>query len=696
MDREESAYFADVCEYLDGETARLRLLGASLKREIREAGRQFSAENPYGAVYQSAFSVATEAGQHISEMEKKLGAAESSLAEAAFLEKLRRNPYFGRVDFAGEDGVPEAHYVGLRTLFRREDSRFLTYDWRAPVSALFYAGEVGEASYDAPEGRVSGEITRIRQYRFSDGRLAACWDADMRIDDAVLRDVLSSASSEKMRTIVSTIQRDQNRAIRADSSRSLAVFGPAGCGKTSVGMHRLAWLLYEARTDNRAPDLLMFTANEAFRAYVSGVLPELGEQEIRACRYADLFQKYLKGYAVEDALSQTEALLAGKREREQNVRAMYDPAFLTYADGYLSALPPHFRTLSLFGDVVITAAALKEKYASFPSSLRVGDRLSLLRQWARDGIGLYFRQNKKAVYGTVMRNTGLGESTDAAFRRCRERFLHNADDMIDGAVCTDPAVLCRRLFAAFYGENEALDALKRRLEGRKLFFEDAVFMLYLRAALGLCRETRQPSHILIDEAQDYAPIQHKTIRMLYPDTVFTLLADVNQGIVPAADSLDREEIAAVYGADAFTIAKSYRNTRQIGEFAMRFLPGADYELFDREGPAPRLIEAADPAETAAEIVNGLPETYNSVCVILPTARETKRFYAALREFLPGCAAVTDAKTSPSARVLCMPVALTKGMEYDAVIIPSFGEVAKNSRVAYMMTTRALHELYLIE
>ena len=696
MDAYELTYCGEVCSYLDNEIARLREESALLKREIAEAGRQFSAENPYGAVYRNAFDVASEAGQHVAEMEKKLGATEKNLAEAAYLEKLRLSPYFGRVDFAEAGESAEVYYIGLRTLFRRADSRFLTYDWRAPVSSLFYAGEVGSAAYAAPGGEVSGEIFRIRQYQFRDGALAACWDADMRIDDAVLRNVLSGASSEKMRTIVSTIQRDQNRAIRADPSRNLAVFGPAGCGKTSVGMHRLAWLLYEARADNRAPDLLMFTANEAFRAYVSGVLPELGEREIRACSYADLFRKYLKGYAVEEALSQTEALLAGNRERERCVCAMYDPAFTAFADGRLTALPARFRTLSLFGDTVIAAADLKEKYGSFPPSMRVGDRLALLKDWARDEIRRYFRVNRKTVFATVMRSTALGESTDAAYRRCKEKFQQNAEAMIDGAVCTDPAVLCRRLFAAYYGENDALEGLKRRLEAKKPRFEEGVFLLYLKAALGLCREKRSPSHILIDEAQDYAPIQHRTIRLLYPGTVFTLLADVNQGIVPAADSLDQAEIAAIYRADAFSIAKSYRNTKQIGEFAKRFLPGADYELFDRDGPAPQFVEAADPAETAAEIVNGLPDACRSVCVILPTAREARRFYAALREYLPGCAAVTDAKTVPSARVLCMPVALTKGMEFDAVILPDFGEVQKNSRVAYMMTTRALHELYLIE
>ena len=695
MEQYEQDYCGEVCAFIDAEAARLREESVSLKREMREAGRQFAEENPYAALYQDVHSIASEAGRHIAEMEKKLGAAESNLAEAAFLEKLRLAPYFGRVDFAEAGGAPEPYYIGRRTLQRPDDSRILTYDWRAPVSSLFYVGEVGAAVYTAPGGAISGDITRIRQYRFRDGALSACWDADLRIDDAVLRDVLSGASSEKMRTIISTIQRDQNRAIRADAAKNLAVFGPAGCGKTSVGMHRLAWLLYEARAARLKPDLLMFTANEAFRAYVSGVLPELGEREIRARSYADLFKKHLNGFSVEPALAQTEALLSGAPERELFVRAVYDAGFTAHMDSALAALPARFRTLALFGQPVLSAQTLKETYAGLTAPT-VGDKLAVLKHWARDEIRAYFRRHKKELYAAVFRSTGTDTPTDAAYGKLKDGFLRNAEKMIDGAVLTDAPALYRRSFASYYGENEALDALKQRLESKKLRFEDGVALLYLRAALGLCREKDPPSHILIDEAQDYAPIQHRTLRLLYPKTVFTVLADVNQGIVPAANSLNAEEIAAVYGAQPFYIAKSYRNTRQIGEFAKRYLPGADYELFDREGPEPTVCESADPAATAAEIVGRLPERYNSVCVILRTARETKRFYAELRRYLPDCAAVTDVKSAPSARVVCMPVALTKGLEFDAVIVPSFDEVKKNSRVAYMMTTRALHELYLIE
>lgn len=693
MDRNEQAYFEDVCGYLEAEIARLREESAALKRDMREAGKQFTAENPYGAVYQNPYNYTSEAGQHIAEMEKKLATAEADLAEAAYLEKLRQSPYFGRVDFTETEGDGETCYIGLRTLLRREDHRFLTYDWRAPVSALFYAGEVGPASYDAPGGPVKGEITRVRQYQFRQGRLAACWDADLRIDDAVLRDVLSGASGERMKTIVSTIQRDQNRAIRADASKSLAVFGPAGCGKTSVGMHRLAWLLYEARAAQTQPNLLMFTANEAFRAYVSGVLPELGEREIRSCTYADLFRKHLKGFTVESALAQTEALLAGDPDREMSVRAAYAPEFIAYAQRYLSALPARFVTLSLFGQTVVSAAALLEKYAAL-SAPGAGEKLAVLKNWAREEIRRYFTAHRKTVYAAVMRGTGVDESTDAAYAKLKETFLRKAETMIDGAVCTDPAVLCRRMVVSFYGKNEQTAALCRRLESGRLRFEEGVLLLWIRAALGLCKERSLPTHILIDEAQDYAPLQHLTLRLLYPATVFTLLADVHQGIVPAADSLDARRIAAVYGATPFEIAKSYRSTKQIGEFARRYLPGADYELFDREGSEPVFHEAADPAETAAEIIGGLPERYRSVGVILTTVREAKRFCAALKPLVE-CDAVLSANDPIRGRVVCLPAALAKGLEFEAVILPDFRQAEKNARVAYLMTTRALHELHLI-
>ena len=186
-----------------------------------------------------------------------------------------------------------------------------------------------------------------------------------------------------------------------------------------------------------------------------------------------------------------------------------------------------------------------------------------------------------------------------------------------------------------------------------------------------------------------------TTRKFNVNAVFTLLADVNQGIVPAADTLDPAGLASVYGAAVFTIGKSYRSTRPIGEFAMRYLPGADYELFDRAGKEPVFHEAADPAETAAEIVRDLPETFRSVGVILKTAREAGRFGAALKRFLPDCVAVTAPTEPLRGRVVCLPAALAKGLEFDAVILPDFREAEKNARVAYLMTTRALHELHLI-
>ena len=694
MEPYELAYCEEVRSLIRRRAAALRSERAALMARMREAGKRIAEDAPFAGLYTGGDGETDEVSRHIADMERDGAVAKENAAEAAFLDRLLPAPYFGRVDFSEEDTAPETYYIGLRTIIRDSDGRVFTCDWRAPVSSLFYGGEVGRAAYDAPGGTVSGEITRIRQYRFEEGELAACWDADLRIGDELLRDALSGAAAQKMRAVVSTIQRDQNRAIRADAAKNLTVFGPAGCGKTTVGMHRLAWLMYEARAAKLKPDLLLFTANEAFRAYVSGVLPELGEEEVAACTYGELFRRHLRGFAVEDALLQTEALLSGDPAREQYIRAVYDAGFTSAADDALSRLPAHFITLSLFGRTVLPAAVLREKYGKL-AARTVRDRLAVLGDWAEEEIRSYFLRHKQEILGEVIRRMGETDADAAAFARLRKHALKNARDMIGKAVETDAARLYRCLFAAQYGKNEAYAALERRLADRRLFFEDGVVLLYIKAALGMCREKNAPTHILLDEAQDYAPLQHKTLRRLYPGAVFTVLADVNQSVVPAAGSLSAEEIASVYGTKPFVIEKSYRSTLQIGRFAKRFLPHADYGLFGREGPEPVFHEAAHAAQKAAQIIRRLPEAYRSVCVILRTVRETKRFFGDLKRLVPEAAAVTDAKSAAGARVLCMPAALVKGLEFDAVILPDFDGVSKNSRLAYLMTTRALHELHLI-
>ena len=177
MEPYEQAYRDEVCAFIRAEEAHLREKGAALRSEMREAGRRMAEEDPYASIYGLPDGEIPEAQRNIEEMERQIDSAGSGETEADFLEKLRLNPYFGRVDFAKNGDAPAPYYIGLRTLRRPDDGYIYTYDWRAPVGSLFYTGEVGAASYAAPGGEVRGEITRIRQYRFREGRLTACWDS---------------------------------------------------------------------------------------------------------------------------------------------------------------------------------------------------------------------------------------------------------------------------------------------------------------------------------------------------------------------------------------------------------------------------------------------------------------------------------------------------------------------------------------
>ena len=689
MDGEEALHLQKVQALIDAECRRMASQQQDEKREIREQNRAFLAEHPFASVYGRAEALRRENENRcetIEELERK----------RALLQRMRRSPYFGRVDFVfdGEDAA-EKLYIGVATLTDFATNEILIYDWRAPVSALFYMGEIGPAAYQAPAGEITGEITRIRQYRFRDGSLQSYWDADLQIDDAVLRDVLSGSADGQMRAIVSTIQREQNRAIRFDPKKNLAVFGPAGCGKTSIGMHRLSWLLYQLRAAGYAPTVAMFTNNAAFRAYVSGVLPELGELNAQMKSFPALFGKYLKNYSVEPALTQTETLLRGNKRRQECVKELYDPAFLRFVDEALEKTTLRFQAISLYGDVIVPAKAPEERFAGLPKTVPVKRRLETVSAWVAEEIENYFLRHKKEILAQIINEMEMGDSSAEHYRRLKDRLLAEARQMVGRAAADDPAALAVSFFETYYQKEAA--AFRAHIDEGRLWFEEAVFLLYLSVRLGSCALQRAPDHVLVDEAQDYAPIQHRLLRALYPKAVFTVLADGRQGVSPETNT-DEKTLAEIYGADTVEIKKSYRATRQLSEFSKQFLPPekADYTAFQREGPPPFRHQSADPVRTAAEILRGLPAACVSACVILKTTDRAAAFGAALKAEIPGVSVVCSEKKIPAGSVLCMPVTLTKGLEFDAVILPEADDLLRDPRLAYLASTRALHQLHLIK
>ncbi len=689
IEKEEAKKLSETLVYIDGEISRLTAASGERKEAVRARNRDFMAENPFGSVYGAAVDM-------IRHNENDLAEAEAMRREAYILDKMRLAPYFGRVDFCyDDDGETEQIYVGIKTL--TDGRTFFVYDWRAPVSALFYLGELGRAAYTAPAGEITGEIRLLRQYTFENGKLLHHWDAELHIDDEVLRGVLSGASGQVMRPIVCTIQREQNAAIRFAANRNLLVTGPAGCGKTSIGMHRLAWLMYRARSESMQVSTLMLTSNEAFRSYLAGVLPELGERNTESFSFADLFERYLPDVQVESALSQAEALLSGNAQRAADVAALYDSAFLSYIESQMDALKPRFVSVVVLGQTALEGEEIAHRFRALPESVPMRERLETLADWVEEELKNYLLIHRKEILAHLLQVTERGDSYTEKYIRLKKQVAERSRAMVLSAVPTDPAGLLMRYCSSYRNGAFNLRAMRSRIANKNLRFEEAVMLLFLSARLGNCRPFGSYTHVLVDEAQDLCPLQHKTLRLLFPRSRFTVLADPNQGILPAVNTGAAQEIADIYGALLMRMGRSYRSTRQIGEYAKRYLApaDADYELFDREGSAPFEWTAADLAGKTAELLKEVSQKYKTVCVLLKTTADAERFYKELKPCYPDAVPVLTEKKALSGSVLLMPAFLCKGLEFDCVLIPVDPASPPDDRLMYLFVTRALHEVHII-
>ena len=598
--------------------------------------------------------------------------------------KMMDSPFFGRVDFCYEgDDEPEIFYIGIANLAEENGGLPLIYDWRAPVSGLFYDFDKGPASYQAPLGEIHGDIAAKWQYKIRGGKMIYEFESDVKIDDEILKAELGSNGDVQLKNIIRTIQKEQNAIIRNTSDRIMVIQGAAGSGKTSIALHRIAYLLYHDRKNLKSSSVLVLSPNGVFSDYISHILPELGEENIREMSF-DLFAyKRLKNTVsdCEDRYDLIERQIAGSCD-EKLLKEKQSRDFLDRMEGYLVELED---SLMNFRDVEHRGVVKKEQEIIELFYFKFMDIPLLSRM---DAVAEYFIDEVETLKGFDLPEEEREAVKSRFYRMYETRDLY---------------VLYNRFL-----RQEGFPALPQvQYEKRKLRYEDVYPVLYLKYRLETQQEDSGVRHLIVDEMQDYSRIQYLIIQKLFKCKM-TILGDREQTM-----DGDQQDVLTflpkIFGKDIRRIVmnKSYRNTIEIASYANQLAGITEVELFERHGKPVEEQTFSDRKAALEAVLEKLRlEEFETAAVIEMTQERAKKSAAYLKERMEELGMDTENRFSVVDRdsthfkkgLTVTTFYLAKGLEFDQVfsLFPAADQspIAKQGR--YIAATRALHKLHMYE
>jgi DNA helicase-2/ATP-dependent DNA helicase PcrA len=587
--------------------------------------------------------------------------------------KLIDSPYFARIDFrkAG-DREAAIFYIGRFSFADIDKADVLIFDWRTPISSMFYDCQLGRAEYEAPLGKVAGELTRKRQFKIAQGQMEYVLESAINIQDDVLQRELSQTSDEKMKTIIATIQKEQNRIIRNEQADTLIIQGVAGSGKTSIALHRIAYLLYRYKETLAAHNVVILSPNKVFADYISNVLPELGEEPIYEISFSDIAAIQLEGIiAFEPDRDPLETADPAWTER---VKFKSESDFVAMMDHYLEQA---------------TQAYFEPVDYEF-------DRFKATREW------ILTRYNAYRNYPVQRR---LRQVTEDIHDRFQVENLRGEELPKQKAIYQKLAAMFKiqntlALYQDFYRTMNIPEKLvmpnKKTLE-----WVDVYPFMYFQAAFAGLKENRLIRHLVIDEMQDYTPVQYAVINKLF-NCKKTILGDFGQALNPnQLHSL--ADLRSVYAnAEVVELNKSYRSTYEIITFAKQIQTVAALEPVLRHGDPPQIIYCSDPQDELAKIRAKIRAFKDGGHATLGIILKTNSMAKALYQIL---AADYDLQllTPDSGRftkgITITGIQMSKGLEFDEVIILAANRETYHTdadrKLLYVACTRAMHRLSLI-
>ena len=709
---QEKIHLSEVIEQINEDCEKIRQLLSEDSSEIWEQ-QKYMHEKVYDMD-------PTEIRANRQILESMVNAAHNLVAKERRFQRMLNSPYFGRISFDFDDkaaagGIKRGSivaddgsfqiYIGIYSYIR--GIKNIIYDWRSPIAGMFYDFEVGKAHYIAPKGQITGEIKLKRQYKITSGELDFMFESDLVIDDEILQEQLSKATSDRMKNIVATIQKEQNSIIRDEKSDVLIIQGVAGSGKTSIALHRVAYLLYRLKNKIYSENMMIISPNKVFSDYISNVLPELGEEQILQMTFDDIAEHELNPYCEFQTLYEQICELLEKNDATLTERIRFKSS-----NEFLDKLNEYLRYV--------------EENNFCPETF----------YYVQDESGGYILEKPFEISAIYLQHRYNAYKRFPPIKRLEMIFDEIIDKMIDFYNIKETKIksiaLKKRIFAMFKNSN-ILDlyadfykyigredmylpsTIKFNIDNKgraKLIskpfiqYDDVAPLLYLKSTIFGADAFLYVKHLLIDEMQDYTPAHYAFFNKLFVCKK-TILGDINQLVNPFNRSSSQSDLAKLYSAipktnvATMTLLKSYRSTTEIVELARRVIPNDNIEIIERHGEEPDIIKYVNEDEQHEKIIELIKQCktkFKSIGIICKTHTQAAALHKVLKDTV-GAELLTIKSEKFENDLVITNAYLAKGLEFDCVILPSCDEKNYSSetdrQMLYIGITRALHKIAIL-
>lgn len=622
------------------------------------------------------------------------------------LEKQLSNPYFARIDFKEDGEESESFYIGLSTVEDEDNFDIFVFDWRSPVANMFYDFEVGPAYYDAPVRRIEGHIEFTRQYNIRNGEIVFMHNSNESLCDEALTSMLSGNTTDKMKNIVASIQKEQNDIIRSDDSKILFIQGAAGSGKTSIALHRSAYLLYKHRKNLSADNILIFSPNEVFAEYISDVLPELGESNIRQTTFEIFSKRFLpSNYLYESKNDHLDYIYSNHTDlktfklRTKSMEYKNTLDFMNTLNKFILDIPrliTNVTPITIEGVQIVSKKSVEKTIFERFKDIPFLNRIDVVKQ------SLFSQVENKYLSSKDNSHFDYVEDKKTFYDFCKAQVDLQVDAMIK---TLDSVAIYKSLWSNIEKYTDidlknTKDLTLNYLNNNEVKFEDITPIIYIRSSLEGFRSYGNMKHVLVDEAQDYSPLFYEIVKRSFPNASLTIMGDLNQRIDKHSNVKSRNSITNVFNdVKTVVLTKSYRSTGNITNFTKDILETHEpIEAVDRIGDNPTIhIVNNNLEERISTKINEMKDKgYKSIAIICKNKENSKKLYSSLKELNDDINLIISDKCEFKIGINVISSYIAKGLEFDGVILAD-GESylsIEDKHLFYTACTRALHELHI--